>query len=53
MFREFAKRHPLRGADLWHLAAVARLASELPEVRLFTEDGLLKEAARAEGLLWS
>ncbi len=43
-----AMRWPLRGADLWHLAAAATLSRELPEVRLLSFDGRL--AAAAEGL---
>lgn len=45
-----AVRHPLRGADLWHLAAAADLAVSLPGLRLLTFDARLREAAVAEGL---
>ncbi len=45
-----AARHPLRGADLWHLAAAATLALELPGLVLFTLDTRLATAARAEEL---
>ncbi len=47
---DLAARHPLRGADLWHLAAAATLASELPGLALLTFDSRLAEAAHGEGL---
>lgn len=47
---DLALRHPLRGADLWHLAAAATLAAELPELVLLTFDTRLGAAARREGL---
>lgn len=43
-------RHPLRGADLWHLALVKTLAGELPELRVLTFDRHLLKAAGEEGL---
>jgi predicted nucleic acid-binding protein len=45
-----ARRHPLRGADLWHLAAALALREELGEVVLLTFDQALHQAARGEGL---
>lgn len=45
-----ADRWPLRGADLWHLATVKSLRSELPELTLVSFDARLTSAARAEGL---
>ena len=45
-----AARLPLRGADLWHLASVSTLTRQLPEVRLFSFDERLAEAAAALGL---
>jgi predicted nucleic acid-binding protein len=45
-----SRRHALRGADLWHLAATLTLATELPEVRLLTFDNRLARAATSEGL---
>ncbi len=45
-----ARTWPLRGADLWHLAAAKALQVELPELRLLSFDGLLIEAARGEHL---
>jgi predicted nucleic acid-binding protein len=41
---------PLRGADLWHLAAAKALQVELPELRLLSFDVQLVEAARGEQL---
>ena len=41
---------PLRGADLWHLAAAKRIQQELPELFLFTFDQRLKRAAEGEGI---
>jgi predicted nucleic acid-binding protein len=41
---------PLRGADLWHLAAAKTLRAELPELTLLTYDDRLAAAAREEGL---
>lgn len=47
---ELAVRWPLRGADLWHLALVKTLQTELPEIRLLTFDGRLAIAAQGEQL---
>lgn len=47
---ELAVRHALRGADLWHLAAAATLAAELPGLELLAFDSRLIDAARREGL---
>ncbi|MBV8724132.1 MAG: type II toxin-antitoxin system VapC family toxin [Candidatus Eremiobacteraeota bacterium] len=41
---------PLRGADLWHLAAAKTLQSELPELTLLSFDRRLADAAKGEGL---
>jgi predicted nucleic acid-binding protein len=46
-----AARHPLRGADLWHLAQVSTLLGELPGLKMLTFDRRLREAAASEGLL--
>jgi hypothetical protein len=40
---------PLRGADLWHLAAAKALQSELPELRLLSFDTRLSAAAHGRG----
>jgi predicted nucleic acid-binding protein len=44
-----ARLWPLRGADLWHLAAAKALQADLPELRLLSFDTRLSEAARGEG----
>jgi predicted nucleic acid-binding protein len=44
-----ARAWPLRGADLWHLAAAKALQTDLPELRLLSYDARLAEAARGEG----
>ena len=41
---------PLRGADLWHLAAAKTLREELPELTLLSFDSRLAAAAKGEGL---
>ena len=48
--RVLARRYPLRGADLWHLALTVDLGESLPGLRLLTFDSVLGAAARAEGL---
>ncbi|MBI3997842.1 MAG: type II toxin-antitoxin system VapC family toxin [Armatimonadetes bacterium] len=50
LVRDLSARWPLRGADLWHLAAARSLKTELPELRLLSFDDRLAGAARAEGL---
>jgi predicted nucleic acid-binding protein len=45
-----ARTWPLRGADLWHLAAAKTLHAELPELTIVTFDERLAAAARSEGL---
>ena len=47
---DLCTKGPLRGADLWHLAAAKRIQQELPELFLFTFDNRLKRAADGEGL---
>ncbi|MCI5161359.1 MAG: PIN domain-containing protein [Candidatus Electrothrix sp. AX5] len=44
----YARRWPLRGADLWHLACACTLRRQLPELRLLTFDNRLHEAAVGE-----
>jgi predicted nucleic acid-binding protein len=46
--RRLAAKHPLRGADLWHLAAAISLKSEFRELSLLTFDQRLKTAAELE-----
>jgi predicted nucleic acid-binding protein len=45
-----ARKWPLRGADLWHLATAKALREELPELSILTFDERLRLAARGEGL---
>ncbi|MBN1771663.1 MAG: type II toxin-antitoxin system VapC family toxin [Deltaproteobacteria bacterium] len=47
---ELALRHPLRGADLWHLGAALALRELLPGLGLLSFDERLRAAAEAEGL---
>ncbi len=44
----YARRRPLRGADLWHLACACTLHRQLPKLRLLTFDNRLHEAAVGE-----
>jgi predicted nucleic acid-binding protein len=48
--RALAPAWPLRGADLWHLAAAKDLQADLPELRLLSFDTRLAAAADGEGL---
>ncbi|TMI90370.1 MAG: type II toxin-antitoxin system VapC family toxin [Bacillati bacterium ANGP1] len=48
--RTLASRWPLRGADLWHLAAAMSLKDDLPELSLLSYDARLAAAAEGEGL---
>jgi predicted nucleic acid-binding protein len=45
-----ARAWPLRGANLWHLAAAKTLQADLPELTIVTFDERLAAAARSEGL---
>jgi hypothetical protein len=45
-----ASRWPVRGADLWHLAAAETLRRELPELRMITFDARLGLASQGIGL---
>lgn len=45
-----SREHPLRGADLWHLANALGLRDELSDVVMLSFDERLASAARAEGL---
>jgi predicted nucleic acid-binding protein len=44
-----SRKWPLRGADLWHLAAAMTLRDDRPELMLLTYDGRLRAAAAGEG----
>ncbi len=48
--KELAQKWPLRGADLWHLAAAKTLQQHLPELSLLTFDQRLYAAASGENL---
>ena len=50
LIQKLAKKHALRGADLWHLAAAMSLKDEFPELSLLTFDQRLKTAAEIENL---
>ena len=50
MIAGLARRWPLRGTDLWHLATAKALQSEFPDVAMLSFDTRLSEAARGEGL---
>jgi predicted nucleic acid-binding protein len=50
IMRRLAAKHPLRGADLWHLTAAISLKSEFRELSLLTFDQRLKTAAELEAL---
>lgn len=50
--KSLSDRHPLRGADLWHLAKALELREEIPELRIITFDDLLSRSARREGCLY-
>ncbi len=49
--RTLAHAWPLRGADLWHLAAAKELQADLPELTLFAFDSRLAAAAQGVGLI--
>jgi predicted nucleic acid-binding protein len=48
--RRLAEEHPLRGADLWHVAAALAVRDEIPEIVLLTFDDRMRRAVRATGL---
>ena len=48
--KSLAQKWPLRGADLWHLAAAKALQESIPELRLLTFDNRLNIAAEGEDL---
>ena len=51
IMQELSTRHVLKGADLWHLAAVKTIQPELPEVSVLSFDKQLSNAARKEGVV--
>lgn len=48
--KALASKWPLRGADLWHLAAAKTLQKDLPELTVLTFDNRLYVAALGEKL---
>lgn len=50
VIRHLSEKWPLRGADLWHLAAARTLHQQLPELQVLTFDRRLYNAAREEKL---
>lgn len=50
LIKTLAKKHSLRGADLWHLATAVALTHEFPEISLLTFDQKLMAAAEIEKL---
>jgi len=50
MVEKLSKKWPLRGADLWHLAAAKALQREFSELYVLTFDKRLGKAAKGEGL---
>ena len=49
--RTLSAKWPLRGADLWHLAAAVTLRKEIHELKFLTFDQRLKQAAAGEALV--
>ena len=50
LMRALSLKWPLRGADLWHLAAAKNLHADLPELKVLSFDQRLVRAAREEGV---
>ena len=50
VIRSLSAKWPLRGADLWHLAAAKSLHTEFPELFLLSFDHRLNRAAAGEAL---
>lgn len=48
--RELARRWPLKGSGLWHLAAAKTLQREFPELMILTLDTELAKASSGERL---
>ncbi len=48
--KRLAMNWPLRGADLWHLAAAKTLQRDIPELRVLTFDQTLYQAVAGEGM---
>jgi predicted nucleic acid-binding protein len=52
LVRELSSQYVLKGADLWHLAVVKTIRSELPEVVILSFDKQLTTAAEREGIVF-
>ena len=50
IIRSLSAIHPLRGADLWHLATAKSMHTEFPELYLLSFDKRLIKAAQSESL---
>jgi predicted nucleic acid-binding protein len=50
IIRSLTTKHPLRGADLWHLATAKSMHTEFPELYLLSFDKRLIKAAQSESL---
>jgi len=50
IIRSLSTKHPLRGADLWHLATAKSMHTEFPELYLLSFDKRLIKAAQSESL---
>ncbi|MFO7952655.1 MAG: type II toxin-antitoxin system VapC family toxin [Bacillota bacterium] len=48
--RELARKWPLRGSGLWHLATAKTLQREFPELMILTFDRELAQASKGERL---
>ncbi len=48
--RELARKWPLKGSGLWHLATAKTLQREFPELMILTLDGELARASKGENL---
>ncbi len=48
--RELARKWPLRGSSLWHLATAKTLQHEFPELMILTLDRELARASKGESL---
>jgi len=50
IIRSLSAKHPLRGADLWHLATAKSMQTEFPELYLLSFYERLIKAAQSESL---
>ena len=52
VLQDLSSQYVLKGADLWHLAVVKTIQSELHEVRIFSFDKQLMTGSEKEGVLF-